>query len=76
MGILALTEIETGELIDLDTDLVMITSVTHNERGTLIMFETKHGAGNPVRHEHHVRESFNQVIDALAKASQQTERVS
>ena len=66
MGLLALTDIETGDLIDLDTDRVMITSLIQSERGTRIVLETGNGAGGPVRHEHHVRESFNQVVDALA----------
>lgn len=70
MGVLALTDIETGDLIDLDTDRVMITSLIQSERGTRIILETGNGSGNPERREHHVRESFNQVVDALAKASQ------
>lgn len=69
MSIITFTEIETGRLIDIDTDIVFIASLTHQERGTVILLENKDQTGGVERQEHHVRESFSKVVDALAEAS-------
>lgn len=69
MSIITLTEFETGRLVDIDTDIVFIASLTHQERGTLIVLEQKDRAGRVQREEHHVRESFSKVVDALARTS-------